>query len=67
MVGIHLCQDNTELPVPKIHYVNVLVKELQCKCVFITRNSICNFSGGWGWICKCFVIHGLMKSGLKAE
>lgn len=61
-----LCQDNRELPISKIHYVNVVAKELQCQYVFITRNSICNFGGGWGWICKCFVMHKLMKNGLKS-
>lgn len=35
--------------------------------VFMTRNCIWDFNGGWGWICKCFAIRELMKSGLKAE
>lgn len=45
-----LCQDNTELPIPKIYSVIVTVKELQYGYIFTTRNSICNFGGVDGYV-----------------
>lgn len=35
-----LCQDNRELPISKIHYVNIVAKELQCQCFYYQKQYL---------------------------